>query len=1163
MAVNVGVLEAVLRLKDELSPTLASVDKSLASTGKNLESLGFKVAKVGVALSGISVAVGGLGSAAVIAAGNFEQTTIAFNTMLGSAEKAQKFLQEMQTFAAKTPFEFTDVTDAAKRLLALGFSAEQVLPMLRTVGDAVAGLGGGAQMIDRITLALGQMQAKGKVSAQEMQQLAEAGIPAWQMLADKIGVSIPEAMKMAEKGAILAADAIPAILEGMNEKFGGLMEQQSKTLLGQWSNVKDQIGFILRDLGTALMPIAKQLVDFLSSMLPHLQDAVTWFSNLSPPVKTPIIGFAALLAGIGPLITVIGALIAAVGVLATGFTAVGGAAVAIPIALGGIGVAIGSGTGLIVAFLSYKLVDWFLDLVPAVRSATTAFYDFALKVFGIQAILDAYNKGQEKGKKATAGWTKEQKAAYDAFVASADARKKAAAAAAELAEKNQKETLSTKEAIAARLKAAEAAKAVATEAKKYAKELQNLSDKISGKSAREDLDQLVKVWRRLTPEQQENDKVIQRLQKAYKDLRKEFSPSELPADLENVFHKLTSADIERAAKIIDDARTAQKGWNNVLQDFYEKNSRLFIDSLDKQIEKTKEQSASARKNARELKEAAKEAERINRESTRNLYAISSGLQEVGGQAGGAGGAIVSAVGQGIGIMATLGDKTLQTSDTMTKLAHTAAGLGQVLGSTGIFSGAMAGAQAGSSFGPWGALIGAAAGALIGYDNAQREANRLMKDFQTEIKTAGTSLEEMTYYFGAWTDEELAGLAAMPGMLTKIMDKFNEIREKALARLSTAIDGIVKQTDRWYRSLMNSDTATAKTQEQFERLELYATAAFARIMQESGDLWQALQQLAPALEQLIEASKKFGLETSYSFEQLIGLYQSMSRNKEVMDAAGALLQIMQGLGNQLYVNSDLAAAFGADVNELFNKLIAGGATSREALVLLQPLLQQLWQMSHDYGVELDDNTKKLLAQAEAQGIVGEQFKSTEDKILDALIAGLSALIEAVGGQLPAAWAAAAAAAQGYADTQNGIPIPTTTGTPPPSGSGPSGPSPGPGWIWDPVQQRWVPAAGHAMGGITAGNVLPFLPRAAAGAIAPDIAGGTAFVAGEGGSPELIAPIRALAQEIGAAAAAAAMSAGGGTMVFPIYIGGEKLDEYILQRTRTGHMQIDGNGVRHEA
>ncbi|TSA80791.1 tape measure protein [Deinococcus detaillensis] len=187
----------------------------------------------------------GSGLGLIRLAGDMEQAQVAFTTMLGSGEKAKAFLAELADFAARTPFELVGLRDSSRRLLAYGFDAKDIIPVLTAVGNAVGSLGGGKDMLDGVTLAIGQMFAKGKVMAQEVNQLAERGIPAWKLLADKIGVSIPEAMKMAENGAISSAVAIPAILEGLQKKFGGGMEAQSKTLLGMWSNTTD----VLKQLG--------------------------------------------------------------------------------------------------------------------------------------------------------------------------------------------------------------------------------------------------------------------------------------------------------------------------------------------------------------------------------------------------------------------------------------------------------------------------------------------------------------------------------------------------------------------------------------------------------------------------------------------------------------------------------------------------------------------------------------------------------------------------------------------------------------------------------------------------------------------------------------------------------------------------------------------------
>ena len=91
--------------------------------------------------------------------------------MLGSAERAGAFVKELQSFAAHTPFEFNDVTKASQKFLAFGFTAEQIIPTLTAVGDAAAGVGAGQDGVNRLTIALGQIAAKGKLASQEMSRL--------------------------------------------------------------------------------------------------------------------------------------------------------------------------------------------------------------------------------------------------------------------------------------------------------------------------------------------------------------------------------------------------------------------------------------------------------------------------------------------------------------------------------------------------------------------------------------------------------------------------------------------------------------------------------------------------------------------------------------------------------------------------------------------------------------------------------------------------------------------------------------------------------------------------------------------------------------------------------------------------------------------------------
>lgn len=273
MATVASILIKIGANSSELRKELANTKKELET---NLGSAAMTASNIAVAgIAGIAASLGALGVKAVQAAGSFQQTQAAMTNMLGSAERAQSLLSDLQNFAAKTPFEFNDVAAATQKFLAFGFTAEQVIPTLTAVGDAAAGVGLGKEGVDRVTLALGQMAAKAKVQSDEMLQLTEAGIPAWQMLADKIGVSVPKAMDMVSKGAVDAQTGLQALVGGMEEKFGGMMEQQSSTITGTWSNMMD-------GLSQTAIAVGQQISDALNlpDIFASLGDSLQQFAAL-------------------------------------------------------------------------------------------------------------------------------------------------------------------------------------------------------------------------------------------------------------------------------------------------------------------------------------------------------------------------------------------------------------------------------------------------------------------------------------------------------------------------------------------------------------------------------------------------------------------------------------------------------------------------------------------------------------------------------------------------------------------------------------------------------------------------------------------------------------------------------------------------------------------
>jgi len=225
-----------------------------------------------------AAAMGALGLASIKMAGDMQANKRAFATLIGDSGQAEKFLSNLAKFAAETPFELPGLVNSSKKLLAFGFAAQDIIPMMAAIGDAAAMLGIGQEGIDRMTLAIGQMQAKGKVSGEEMLQLAEAGVPAWKFLADAIGTDIPTAMKMAEQGAINSTTGINAVLMGMQNRFKGGMEGLSQEIPGLFSTIKDNVSSVMREMGDKIIA-ALDLKTRMKAMADSLDQFASYVKN--------------------------------------------------------------------------------------------------------------------------------------------------------------------------------------------------------------------------------------------------------------------------------------------------------------------------------------------------------------------------------------------------------------------------------------------------------------------------------------------------------------------------------------------------------------------------------------------------------------------------------------------------------------------------------------------------------------------------------------------------------------------------------------------------------------------------------------------------------------------------------------------------------------------
>jgi tape measure domain-containing protein len=249
---------ATMRRAGGLAATTGTkIGQSLGSASGAIGGLVKSAGAATVKFAALGVATAAAASAAALFKGvklaaDMQSTSVAFETMLGSAESAQKVLGELQKLGAETPFEFPELAGAGRMLLAFGESADTVAETLRRVGDVSSGV---MAPIGEIAELYGKARVQGTLFSEDINQLTGRGIPIIQEFAKQLGVSQGEVKKLASEGKITFPMLETAFvsLTSQGGQFFGMMEKQSKTFNGVWSTLTDSINMGLADIGKPIM----------------------------------------------------------------------------------------------------------------------------------------------------------------------------------------------------------------------------------------------------------------------------------------------------------------------------------------------------------------------------------------------------------------------------------------------------------------------------------------------------------------------------------------------------------------------------------------------------------------------------------------------------------------------------------------------------------------------------------------------------------------------------------------------------------------------------------------------------------------------------------------------------------------------------------------------
>ena len=232
----------------------------------------------------VAAAFGALVAAPALKAyAKLESLQVSFESMLGSSEEAADMIKELTEFSAKTPFQIEGIGRATKMLLAFGVEGDKITDKLQFLGDIASGAGVPIQDLAQI---YGKSMAKNKAQTEELNQMAERGIPILEALVELAAsygheISKEDVYKAAEKGQITfkAVEEALKLMTAEGGIFNKQMVKQSETMSGLASTVKDNVFLAFAELG-------KQIEETFK-IKDQMRAFIGWLQNLTGELKKP------------------------------------------------------------------------------------------------------------------------------------------------------------------------------------------------------------------------------------------------------------------------------------------------------------------------------------------------------------------------------------------------------------------------------------------------------------------------------------------------------------------------------------------------------------------------------------------------------------------------------------------------------------------------------------------------------------------------------------------------------------------------------------------------------------------------------------------------------------------------------------------------------------
>lgn len=250
----------------ELANGAQRASQSLKQTKADTDALASSIGKIKGMIAGAFTvgAITSLGKKALEASANMEVFKKGLSFTLGSEGEADKLIASMQQIGEASAYDTTQLLPLARQWVNIGNSADEASSKMKKIVDLGSAYGMQTEQIQAVNLALTQMSMAGKIGAQDMMQLINAGVPAWQLLADKMGLSVAQVRDLSQQGA-LGEEAINTLWDAITEKTQGAADTMGNTLMAKFSNMEESITNSMSGIGDIISQ-ALDLPDVLTQV---------------------------------------------------------------------------------------------------------------------------------------------------------------------------------------------------------------------------------------------------------------------------------------------------------------------------------------------------------------------------------------------------------------------------------------------------------------------------------------------------------------------------------------------------------------------------------------------------------------------------------------------------------------------------------------------------------------------------------------------------------------------------------------------------------------------------------------------------------------------------------------------------------------------------------